>query len=389
LTVGLSFNVAAAVRNLLNTSSVLSATGSAGAYEYRLDSAAQTDIRGTQIRTLMITPTLVGSNEYPFYRVFTFGLDGRMLSMGHTTFYNQAFLIRRDVDGWGDVTSQQDLPQSAKPGASGVWFTTRNRYLFADTAGAETGTTTFSFTLEADGETTALLRLKESTLDKATAATLTGEYVLRITAAGEVTPVSDSSTIRSTVLQVDPLAKPMFAVANVVQAFLASQFEHVVDGVTYKLARSSRGLDWVTSLSASTGTDMVQWRYTWNFSFDQGPRMIRTDRSSGSVATFNPEISEEAGLVSSSPRLPAAAAVGTTGIWFVADNVTTAGSSGTTTATFSLEPDTAATALLKLKVRTVSTTGSVRNGEVVLRISQTGLLALDTDKAILSLFNPT
>jgi hypothetical protein len=329
-----------------------------------------------------------------YIRSFSFGANGDLTGTYHSQ--GQAPFGGVLRDGYGTVTSLQVLPQSAKPGASGAWFTTRNSTSLNETPDSVSGTSAFSFSLEADGDSTALLRLKESTNDIPFGATTTGEIVLRITPGGDVTMVSDSSTDRTTIVQFgDKPIEPTFAVATAVRKFLTTPSETVIDGVIYKRSWSADGGfkgNQVTSLYVRNFTDILERKYT----FDQDLRMVRTDRAHGRSLNFAPSSPDNSGVVSAyPPQFPDLAKVGASGGWFVTENflqvnqtVVSDNTSGRTKATFSLEPGTDSTALLRLTEH-IETNGSVvRTGEIVLRITNAGDFTLESDKAILGLLNP-
>jgi len=94
--------------------------------------------------------------------------------------------------GYCVTTSHVPLPASAPVGSTGTWY---SQDCFANSARlAKLGSVTVTYAVEPEGETTVLLKLLARTTDTA-GASMPATSTLRVTAAGAVTRVSESTTV--------------------------------------------------------------------------------------------------------------------------------------------------------------------------------------------------
>jgi hypothetical protein len=199
-----NFNLAAAFLNYLSANHTLTGSGPAGAYVYQQSFRGTSTEGGVPIRTYSIFSRAdpLTDIEKVYYRWYNYSMDDQLISTNH---FRGPFLPVGDWDAYSRVVSHQQLPQAARVGDSGPWYVAQNYYGYGSInlpPPLTTGTTTATYTVEADSNTSALLRLRETivTLPQengvpAVTTTTIRELVLRIGASGDATVVSDSTVV--------------------------------------------------------------------------------------------------------------------------------------------------------------------------------------------------
>jgi hypothetical protein len=193
LTVGLSFNLAAALHNYLFEARNLQGIGPNGApYSYQqsvTQGASRAIFFGTQRVPVTDAVTQIVQRFY--------GLDASDAITTISRRQGAGIVFRSSPEDFGRVTSYGAFPQSARIGATGPWYSSENSFSGPITVIDSRTIKTYSLEVDSSDTSKALLKLKEVLTIVADGSTVQGEVVLRINAVGAVTLVSDSSIDRA------------------------------------------------------------------------------------------------------------------------------------------------------------------------------------------------